>query len=85
MTIEQDITAYVADAWLGGDTQDLTAEVSLTDMNIIDSAAMFDLVHYLQTRFRISVPLTEVTPANFATIKTIAMLVERLHGAEAVR
>jgi peptidyl carrier protein len=85
MTIEQDITTYVADAWLGGDTQDLAAEVSLADMNIIDSAAMFDLVHYLQTRFRISVPLAEVTPANFATIKTIATLVERLCGVETVR
>lgn len=85
MTIERDITTYVADTCLGGDTQDLTAEVSLTDMNIIDSAAIFDLVHYLQIRFRINVPLAEVTPANFATIKTIAALVERLRGVEAVR
>jgi acyl carrier protein len=85
MTIEQAITAYVADAWLGGDAEGLDAELPLAEMNIIDSSAMFDLVHYLQARFRVSVPLDEVTPANFATIRTIAALVERLRATEAVR
>jgi acyl carrier protein len=85
MTIEQSITTYVADVWLGGDADGLHADLPLTEMNIIDSSAMFDLVHYLQGEFGVTVPLAEVTPANFATIKTIAALVERLRATEAVR
>jgi peptidyl carrier protein len=85
MTIEQVITAYVADAWLGGDAEGLDAGLPLAEMNIIDSVAMFDLVHFLQDQFQVRVPLGEVTPGNFATIKAISRLVERLRVTEAAR
>lgn len=78
MSTQQSIIDHIAEVWLDGDADGLDAHVPLTDLNIIDSAEIFDLVHYLQGRFRITVPLQEVSPANFRTVDAIASLVDRL-------
>lgn len=85
MSTEQEITMYVAATWLDGVTDGLDPDVALLKLNIIDSTAMFDLVHHLQTRYRTVVPLEQVTPQNFGTIRDIAALVERLTTAGAAR
>ncbi|WP_406175818.1 acyl carrier protein [Streptomyces sp. NBC_00996] len=78
MSTQQSIIDHIAEVWLDGDADGLDAHVPLVELNIIDSAEIFDLVHYLQDRYRITVPLQEVSPANFRTVGTIASLVERL-------
>lgn len=78
MSTQQSIITYIADVWLDGDANGLDAQVPIADLNIIDSAGIFDLVHYLQSDFRITVPLNEISPANFRTVDSIAALVERL-------
>jgi len=78
MSTQQSIINHIADVWLDGDADGLDAHVPIADLNIIDSAGIFDLVHYLQSDFRITVPLHEISPANFRTVDTIAALVERL-------
>jgi peptidyl carrier protein len=82
MTIQQDLITHIAAEWLGGDAEGLDADVSLTELNVIDSAAIFDLVHHLQATYRISIPLGQVVPDNFETVRSIASLVERLRQAE---
>ncbi|PSM42631.1 acyl carrier protein [Streptomyces dioscori] len=78
MSTQQSIINYIAGVWLDGDTEGLDAQVPLAELNIIDSAGIFDLVHYMQDDFRITVPLQEISPANFRTVDTMAALVERL-------
>ncbi|WP_030568402.1 acyl carrier protein [Streptomyces aureocirculatus] len=86
MTTEESIINYIADVWLDGDTEGLDAQLPITELNIIDSAGIFDLVHYLQSDFRVTVPLQEISPANFRTVDSIAALVERLRAkGESVR
>lgn len=86
MSTQQTIINYIADVWLDGDANGLDAQVPIADLNIIDSAGIFDLVHYLQSDFRVTVPLSEISPANFRTVDTIAALVERLQEkGESVR
>ncbi|GGV41412.1 acyl carrier protein [Streptomyces spectabilis] len=90
MSTQQSIINYIADVWLDGDAEGLDAHLPIAELNIIDSAGIFDLVHYLQTDFRITVPLREISPANFRTVDSIAALVDRLRAAgrpegEAVR
>ncbi|GHC74778.1 acyl carrier protein [Streptomyces flavofungini] len=86
MTTEQSIINYIADVWLDGDADGLDAQLPIAELNIIDSAGIFDLVHYLQSDFRITVPLREISPANFQSVDTIAALVERLRSqGESVR
>lgn len=78
MTIQQELTAYIGQMWMGGDSTGLTDDAPLLELNIIDSAAIFDFVHYLQAEYRIAVPLSDVTPHNFASINAITELVNRV-------
>ncbi|MGW7270155.1 acyl carrier protein [Streptomyces sp. NPDC054864] len=80
MITEQSIIDYIATAWLGGDTEGLDTETPLAELSIIDSAGIFDLVHFLQSEFRITVPLHEVAPGNFQSVGAIAALVDRIRN-----
>lgn len=81
MTTQQLLIDYIAESWMGGDAEGLDAEVALLEMNIIDSASIFDLVHHMQNEFRITVPLREISPQNFRTVNAMADLVGRLQEA----
>ncbi|OEV02439.1 acyl carrier protein [Streptomyces oceani] len=76
------ITDYIADAWMDGDADGLEPHTPIAELNIIDSAGIFDLVQYLQDEFRITVPLREVSLRNFRSVQTICDLVERLRKDE---
>lgn len=78
--IEKSLIDYIADVWMDGDADGLDAQAPLFELNIIDSAAIFDLVHHLQGEYRITVPLQDISPENFRTISAIAGLVDRLQG-----
>ncbi|MGD9486097.1 acyl carrier protein [Streptomyces sp. TRM70308] len=80
MTIEKHLISYIADTWMDGGQDGLDENTPLIELNIIDSAGMFELVHHLQDEYRITVPLREVSSHNFQNIKTIAALVVRLQG-----
>ncbi|GHD88865.1 acyl carrier protein [Streptomyces naganishii] len=82
MTPRKLITDYIADVWMDGDAEGLEPETPIAELNIIDSAGIFDLVHYLQGEFRVTVPLQEVTPRNFRSVDAICALVERLRQDE---
>lgn len=81
-TLETSIADHIVEALLNGDGEGLDSMTPLMELNIVDSAGIFDLVHFLQGEFRIAVPLPEVSPENFATVNSIAALVERLRNAE---
>lgn len=81
MTTEHSIMSYIADTWMGGDATGLDADVPLVELNIIDSADIFELVHHLQEQYRVAVPLREISPPNFRTVATIAQLIDRLQEA----
>lgn len=82
MTPSKLITDYIADVWMDGDAEGLEPETPIAELNIIDSAGIFDLVHYLQNEFRITVPLREVSLKNFRSVRAISDLVVRLQQAE---
>ncbi|WP_194905960.1 phosphopantetheine-binding protein [Catenulispora rubra] len=85
MTTQQSLMRYIADTWMGGDSTGLEADSNLVELNVIDSAAIFDLVHHLQVAYQIKVPLHEVTPDNFRTVAAIAALVDQLRGIKLER
>ncbi|WP_425245684.1 acyl carrier protein [Streptomyces sp. NEAU-NA10] len=80
MTPQKLITDYIADVWMDGDAEGLEPQTPIAELNIIDSAGVFDLVHFLQTEFRITVPLHEVSLDNFRSVSAIAALVDRLRS-----
>lgn len=82
MTAADFLVDYIAGAWMGGDAAELRADTPIIDLNIIDSAAIFDLVHAVQSEFGVTVPLQEITPANFGSVGAIAALIDRLDEEE---
>ncbi|MFW6695390.1 acyl carrier protein [Streptomyces sp. MAR4 CNX-425] len=78
MNAQRLIYDYIVDALLDGEADRLDAETPIAELNIIDSAGIFDLVHYLQQEFGITIPLTDVTLRNFRSVSAISALVERV-------
>lgn len=75
MSIEETITHHIASHYLEGDGAGLDENTSLLELNIIDSSAIFELVGFLRREFRISIPIEDVVPENFADVRSIAALV----------
>ncbi len=51
---------------------------SLTGTGIIDSIIILEMVHFLETKYRINIPLEMVTSENFDTLAQISQLVMKL-------
>lgn len=59
----------------------ISAEESLLDSGILDSASILELVSFLESRFGIVIPDEELLPENFETISAIVELVETKGGS----
>ncbi|MBO8200445.1 acyl carrier protein [Streptomyces smyrnaeus] len=82
MTPQKLISDYIVDVWMDGDAESLEPDTPLTELNIIDSMGIFDLVGFLQREFSMTVPMQEVTLKNFRSVRTISALVVRLRQDE---
>ncbi|MGK5543929.1 acyl carrier protein [Streptomyces sp. URMC 127] len=82
MTPQKLITDYIVEVWMDGDAGGLEPDTPIDELNIIDSAGVFDLVHFLQQEFRVTVPLRQISPANFRSVNAISALVGRLQTGE---
>ena len=56
---------------------DFGPDESLVDRGLT-SMAMVDLLLAVETRFDLTIPQQDITPANFASITSLSRLVERL-------
>jgi acyl carrier protein len=60
---------------------EISADESLLDSGILDSASILELVSFLESRFGIVIPDDELLPENFETINAIVALVEEKGGS----
>ncbi|MFE7721992.1 hypothetical protein ACFU44_23435 [Nocardia rhizosphaerihabitans] len=77
MTAQEFLLKCIADSWLDGNGDGLSADTPLLELNIISSAEVFDLVHAIQIEFGIVIPIQEIRPENFRSVSVIADLIER--------
>jgi peptidyl carrier protein len=83
MSLSGRITEYIQEQYLGGDTSaELTAETPLLELNILDSASIFDIIRYLSESEDVEVPIEDVTPDNFSTIANMVALIEKYNSRE---
>jgi acyl carrier protein len=73
--IEKEIRKFVTQTFLFGNGESLNENVPLPG-SVIDSQGIIDLVAFVQQRFDIELQDEEVTVDNFASVKTIAALIE---------
>ncbi|MDF3836623.1 acyl carrier protein [Cupriavidus basilensis] len=71
---------FISDSFLGDGTR-IAADTALLDLNILDSAALFDVVDFIHRQFAIGIPVGEVHPNNFASVRALTQLIERLQSA----
>ncbi|UOD29701.1 acyl carrier protein [Massilia violaceinigra] len=74
------LLAYIAENYLGGESQQFALDTPLLELNIIDSSALFDLVDLLRREAGVTVPLKAVVPNNFKSVQHMLDLVERLQS-----
>ncbi len=52
---------------------------SLTETGVIDSIGLLQLVDYLESKYKIEIPMEIITPDNFDTLAGISRSVENLN------
>lgn len=77
MNVRNQLREHIAVNYMGGDAAGLEDATPLLELNIIDSVAIFDLLHYIRTEMGVTLPIEDVSPDNFGSIASIASLVER--------
>lgn len=59
----------------------LNEETSFLANNVLDSLSFLHLVTFLEQQYSIKVDEDDMSPDNFESARTVAMLVDRLRGA----
>jgi len=71
--IEKDVRGFIAEnLTFSDDPDELDADQSMIDADIIDSTSILELVMYLEERFKIEVGDSDVVPANLDSLNRIA-------------
>jgi acyl carrier protein len=70
------IRTFIVDE-LGWRGPTLTDDYPLLENRVIDSLGLFRIVGFLETEYGVKVADDQLVPGNFATLETIAELVER--------
>jgi len=74
--IEKDVRLFIAENLTFSDTPDeLDADTSMLEAEIIDSTSILELVSYLEERFNIEIEDSAIVPANLDTLNRIAEFV----------
>ncbi|MBI4616823.1 MAG: acyl carrier protein [Planctomycetes bacterium] len=76
--IHERIRAGLFHSILAGVSVEIDPETSLIDAGIIDSYTVLQISAFLNEEFGVAVPPEEHRPENFASIRAIAALCERL-------
>ncbi len=80
-TLIAELREFIAREFLYGKDEGLNATTPLIEWGVIDSIAIVALGDFISKRFGVQIPNAELKPSNFATLETVAALVNRLLGA----
>jgi acyl carrier protein len=72
---------FISGSFLDSD-EGLTADTPLLELNILDSASLFDVVDFVRNEWRVHIPASEIHPGNFASIGQLDHLINRLLSHE---
>lgn len=74
---------FIGSSFLEKGDEGLTADTPLLDLNILDSASLFDVVDFVRGEWHVHIPASEIHPGNFSSISQLANLINRLLNQEA--
>lgn len=76
--LESKLIQHIATQYLDGEQDGLNAQTPLFELNVVDSASIFDLVDFLRQESNVTIGIHEIHPANFASVQAMVALVQRL-------
>lgn len=80
--LEDEIRAFIAENFMfRDDTAGLDAAESLLDAGLIDSTGVLELVAFLEARYGIRIPDSDMVPANLDSVAGLVAYVARRLGA----
>lgn len=79
------LTEFIGGSFLERNDGELTADTPLLELNILDSASLFDVVDFVRNEWRVHIPADEIHPGNFASINRLDHLINRLLNHEATQ
>lgn len=74
--MEHDVRRFIIEELQYAGDGELTNDYPLIENHVLDSLGIFQIVAWLEDRFRVEVLDQELTPENFGSIASIARLVE---------
>lgn len=66
------------------DDLEIDRDTPLLDLGVIDSLTVAEFVAMVEEEYGVSVPFSELVPVNFASVRSLTDLVDRLAGAPTV-
>ena len=70
--INQDILQFLKSRGFLDEKKSVKDDESLTETGVIDSIGLLQLVDYLESRYKIEIPMEDITPENFDTLSGIS-------------
>jgi acyl carrier protein len=83
-SVLQKLIDFIGSSFLDSGSQ-LTADTPLLDLNILDSASLFDVVDFVRAQWHVHIPPAEMHPGNFASIGRLDLLIHRLLQLETTK
>ena len=77
-TISKDIQQFLKSRGFLDGKSSLDEHESLTETGVIDSIGLLQLVDYLESSYKIEIPMEIITPENFDTLAGISQCVMSL-------
>ena len=76
--IEKNIVQFLTSHGFLDGKKTVKENESLTETGVIDSIGLLQLVDYLESRYKIEIPMELITPENFDTLNGISQSVMNL-------
>jgi acyl carrier protein len=76
--ISSDILEFLKSRGFLDGRKSLTDHESLTETGVIDSIGLLQLVDYLESTYKVEIPMELITPENFDTLSGISQSVMNL-------
>jgi acyl carrier protein len=76
MEVKQEIRRYVIDNILFGDVGSLDEDIPFHESGILDSMGFLDLITFVEKKFAIKIPDSELNPENFNTLQKMSSFFE---------
>jgi acyl carrier protein len=83
MSVSDDVERFIVDELVAGQISEIEPDEDLLAAGIVDSFGLQQLLTFIEERYGVSVDPSELTPANFRTIRNVEAFVEAQTGGRA--